>query len=361
MSRTPRKKPRRMAPPKDVPIVRMTTPAQMVAALPIQIGYTPQESLVVLCCHEPRGRMGLTFRLDLPSAEHERDVVDYVEQTVRGQQATRVVLVVYTDEADGEEKARGRLMNQLLAAFEDLIVTEALLVRGGRFWSYQCDDTRCCPGEGTPIDDAAESAAVQVLKLETLARGSGVVGTREDLEATIAGPTFLAEEAALDRCDESVAALLERVVERGLTQTRKEVVERWSRALTQMADPRWEPDDAEAVALTVSLLDVLVRDTVAGMWAEGDLTLRRLLESVARRTPGEYDAPICTLLAWVTYCDGAGTITSIALDRALRSDPEYSMAQILDHALRNAFPPEFLRDVTRRTKAALRERLEDAA
>ncbi|MCU1601593.1 MAG: uncharacterized protein JWO22_2302 [Frankiales bacterium] len=361
MSRTPRKKPRRTVPPKDLPVVRMTTPAQMVAALPLHLGYTPQESLVVMCCHEPRGRMGLTFRLDLPTVEHERDVVDYCAQTVRGQQATRVVLVVYTGEADGEERARERLMNQLLATFEDLVVTEALLVRDGRFWSYQCDDTRCCPVDGTPVDAAEESAAVQVLKLEQLTRGAGMLATREDLERTIAGPVFLAEEAALDRCDEAVDALLEAIAAEGLRSTRGTALARWRVALEAMADPRWEPDDAEAVALTVSLSDVVVRDAVAGMWEQDDLTLRRLLESVARRTPGLYDAPVCTTLAWVTYCDGAGSITSIALERALRSDPEYSMAQILDHALRNAFDPDFVRDVTRRTRAAVQERLDEAA
>jgi hypothetical protein len=82
---------------------------------------------------------------------------------------------------------------------------------------------------------------------------------------------------------------------------------------------------------------------------------------VARQTPAPYDAPICTLLAWVTYCDGGGSITSIALERALRSDPDYSMAQLLQHALSNTLPPDFVRDVTRRTRSALKERLEEAA
>ena len=97
------------------------------------------------------------------------------------------------------------------------------------------------------------------------------------------------------------------------------------------------------------------------MWEDGDRTLRRLLEAVARQTPAGYDAPVCTVLAWVTYCDGAGTITSIALERALLSDPDYSMAQLLQHALSNALPPDFVRDVTRRTRVAVQDRLEGAA
>ncbi|MFN2539484.1 MAG: DUF4192 family protein, partial [Mycobacteriales bacterium] len=60
-------------------------------------------------------------------------------------------------------------------------------------------------------------------------------------------------------------------------------------------------------------------------------------------------------LAWVTYCEGAGSITNIALDRALASDPGYLMALMLRTALDNAMSPEFLRGTTSRIQAALEE------
>ena len=107
--------------------------------------------------------------------------------------------------------------------------------------------------------------------------------------------------------------------------------------------------------LAASLQDVLVRDGVAALWEEGERCLHRLLEEVARHAPTAYDAPVCTTLAWVTYCEGGGSITSIALERALRSDPEYSMARLLRHAMDNAVPPDLLRRVTRRTREALEE------
>src|SRR5689334_13928013 len=138
-----RSKPRRNDSTK--PVLRMTTPAQVVASLPVSIGYTPTESLVVVCCHEPRGRSGLTLRVDLPAADREAGVVEQVEAIVRRQRATRVILVVYTDEPDGTVTARRALIDLLLDAFADLVVTEALLVRQGRFWSYVCDRAACCP------------------------------------------------------------------------------------------------------------------------------------------------------------------------------------------------------------------------
>lgn len=354
MRRTPRKKPRRLQPP-STPVVRMTTPAQVVAALPVSLGYTPTESLVVVCCHEPRGRMGLTMRIDLPPHGLEQHTLDYVEEVVRGQEATRVVMVVYTDEPDSGHRARAGFMEELLDAFDDLVVTEALLVRQGRFWSYTCENEACCPAAGRPVDEAADSAAVQVLTLEHASLGEGQLGTRADLEASIAPPTFLAEEEALQLFELAAESYEIAVTERGVAAARTEALAAWRRALDSTADPRWQLPDDTAAALSASLRDKLVRDGVVAMWEEDDRDLRRLLAAVARRTPPPYDAPVCTALAWVTYCEGGGSLTSIALERALTTDPGYSMAQILRHALTNALPPEHVRDITRRTREVLEE------
>lgn len=348
MSRSRRPRPQQPAPA----VVRVTTPGQLVAALPVSLGYTPSESLVVVCCHEPRGRLGLTMRVDLPEPEHEDALVAQVDAVVRRQHATRVVLVVYTEAPDGELRARAALMEGLLDAFDDLVVTEALLVRAGRWSSYLCE-LPCCPPGGTPVAEAAESAAVQTLRLEHAARGLAQLGRREDLEASIAGPCLLAAAEAEQRCDEALERYAERILDRGIEQTRAEALARWRRAVALVEDPRRQLPAAEAAALVASLQDVQVRDAVAALWEERDNGLRRLLEEVARRTPASYDAPVCTTLAWVTYCDGGGSLTTIALDRALRAEPDYSMARLLRHALDHALSPDVLRGVTRRTRQAL--------
>ncbi|MCW2708247.1 MAG: uncharacterized protein JWM22_2089 [Frankiales bacterium] len=352
MRRTPRKRPRPLVPPK--PVVRFTTPAQLVASLPVSLGYTPTESLVVVCCHEPRGRTGLTMRVDLPGPRHEGALTEQVERIVRGQEATRVVLVVYTEEPDGAEKARAGLMRRLTDAFDDLVITEALLVRGGRFFSYRCDGA-CCPAEGRPIDEAADSAAVQTLRLEQLSRGESQLATREELEQTLAGPTRLEEQVALQRC-EQLLDLFESTCERaGPTEARRQAVQVWRTAVDEAEDPRREVTPMQAAGLAVSMTDLVVRDSVAALWEQDRPALRRLLEQVARRTPPPYDAAVCTTLAWVTYCDGGGSITAIALERALRSRPDYSMALLLRHAMDNALPPEFVRVITDRTREALKD------
>ena len=339
-----------MAPP--TPVVRVTTPGQMVAALPVNLGYTPTESLVVVCCHEPRGRTGLTMRVDLPEARHEEDLALQVEEIVRRQEATRVVLVVYTEAPDGEERARAGLIRRLSDALDDLIITEALLVRGGRFVSYVCEGA-CCPAEGHPVDAEADSPVVQTLRLEQLGRGESQLASREELERTLTGPGPQEEEIALQQCERALTLFADTCAEAGFGAARSEAIQAWRRAVGDAEDPRWQLPAMEAATLAVSLTDLITRDSVAALWQHDSPGLRRLLSAVARRTPSPYAAPVCTVLAWVTYCDGGGTITSIALERALRSQPDYSMALLLRHALDHGLPPEFVRTVTRRTREAL--------
>ncbi|HTL22935.1 MAG TPA: DUF4192 domain-containing protein, partial [Mycobacteriales bacterium] len=170
--------------------VRLTTPAQMVASLPLWLGYVPTRSLVVSCLHEPRGRVGLTLRFDLPPAALEQDLVEEAVARVAHQQPTRVLVAVYTDEADGlRQRARAALVEQLCDELQDalpgLVVSEAVLVRGARFWSYLCDSSRCCPAEGTPVSAASADGPVQLLEAEQVLRGQVVLPDREALARSL--------------------------------------------------------------------------------------------------------------------------------------------------------------------------------
>jgi hypothetical protein len=129
----------------------------------------------------------------------------------------------------------------------------------------------------------------------------------------------------------------------------------WRRAIDEAADPRWELPPMEAAALAVSLGDVLVRDAIAATEEADSDAVRRLLEHLVQRTPAPYDAPVCTLYAWMIYLDGAGTVVSILLERALATDPDYSMAHILTTALMGSMPPELLRAITVKTRQALED------
>ena len=98
------------------------------------------------------------------------------------------------------------------------------------------------------------------------------------------------------------------------------------------------------------------RDEVATWTLHDRDALMSLLVALARQSVPPYDAPVCTLLAWVAYADGNGGLANVALERVAVSDPDYSMAQLLRQALDAQIPPSQVRRVLRGTRGELRRR-----
>lgn len=335
--------------PKPTPqpvTARLTTPAQMVASLPLWLGYVPTRSLVVACLHEPRGRVGLTLRFDLTPEDLEQDLVEEVVARVAHQQPTRVLVAVYTEEPDGRrQRARAALVDQLCDELQDalpgLAVSEAVLVRGGRFWSYLCDDARCCPADGTPVSAGSQDAPVQLLEAEQVLRGQVVLPDRETLARSLAGPDLLAACHALS-CGSAVQRLPGTA---GKEAWRERLAARWADLAREVREGAERIDTEELADLVVSLRDVLLRDALLAQHTADELG--PLLRVLVRFAPPPYDAPVCTALAWLLYCDGGGAEVTVLLERALRTDPAYSLATLLAEVVLSQVPPSTVRTVTR--------------
>jgi hypothetical protein len=335
--------------PTSQPVTaRLTTPAQMVASLPLWLGYVPTESLVVACCHEPRGRIGLTLRFDLPHEDLEQELVEEVVRRIAHQRPTRVLVAVYTEEADDRVRARGPLVaelaDQLRVDLPGLRITEAVLVRDGRFWSYLCDDRRCCPAEGTPVSAGAGDPEVALLEAEQVLRGQVVLPDREALARSLAGPQLLAAAAARQRCEAAVERHADTCLG-GRAAWRERWLLRWAETVELFSLPPAALDAQDAALLATSLQDVLLRDSLAA--EHSPERLLPVLAELVRTTPDPFDAPVCTLFAWMTYCAGGGAEVTICLERALRTDPGYSLAKLLGDVMLGQVPPEAVRRITR--------------
>ena len=330
----------------------------MVASLPYWVGFEPTESLVVVCCHEPRGRVGLSMRFDLPAGGpgHDgprRDLVHQVAARVRHERASRVVLAVYTDEGDGPAgRPRQGLIDALSCALSELVVTEAVLVRGGRFWSYLCERPSCCPPRGRPVEAGSASAPVRLLQAESVLSGRAVLPDRAAVVASLAAPPLPTAAAARLRCRRCEDVLASSVLADGVQDTREASRSAWLDAVGRFRVPPGALDDVEAAALAVSLVDVVVRDGVLGLWREDDCGLPLLLTELCRRTPPPYDAPVCTVLAWVSYAAGGGALVGVSLDRALATDPDYPLALLLAEALVRQVSPRSMRDALQSSRPA---------
>jgi hypothetical protein len=88
-------------PPGDPPPavggrVRLSSPGELIAALPVLIGFHPEDSLVLVGMAGPelRGRVGLTVRVDLPSGRDVRRVCTDAVSVLAGSGPDRAVAVV---------------------------------------------------------------------------------------------------------------------------------------------------------------------------------------------------------------------------------------------------------------------------
>jgi hypothetical protein len=163
-------------------------------------------------------------------------------------------------------------------------------------------------------------------------------------------PTFLAAAAARQLLDVTHAEHVRELGRDDPQAVHRHDVERWRAAVAAADDPRQRPSDVEAAALVVSLLELPVRDEVLSWAANESAALLGLLRDLAARTVPPYDAPVCTVLAAVAWSQGDGALANVALDRAARADPGYSLAALLREGLAQQVPPSVVRRWLRATR-----------
>jgi hypothetical protein len=315
----------------------------MAAAVPHLVGFRPEESLVVISLRGPRKRIGLTMRFDLPAAKYDEHLAGEVAARLEADGASHALVACCTAQpGDSPDLPRadliGRIQDEVQA--RDIAVIDALLIRDGRWWSYLCDDIECCPLDGTVIGDATDVAAAHALV------GRSMLPDRTSLVDSIRPVEFLAREAmgqALDRVGTRIA---ERVLNGEVEAVRAETAALVADLADRYADPTTAGlTDDEAARVIVGLFDVLGRDAVLTSSIGRDLdVMQALFAELCRRAGPPDDAAVCTVLAWLAYAAGNGGLANVALERAYRSDPDYSLAEILREALHRQVPPSLLRE-----------------
>ncbi|MCW2679705.1 MAG: uncharacterized protein JWM62_1106 [Frankiales bacterium] len=307
------------------PVARLSSPGDLVATVPSLCGFVPQDSLVLLSLRGARRRLGLTIRLDLPPAALQPEVVPALVDRVVQDGGSAAVLVLYADAPD--PALASRVQSACEAA--GVRVVESLHVSGDHWTSYLCSGP-CCPEGGTPVGEAPA-----LVRAEHALDGRAVLGSREDLVRALAPPAAPVDVTgarawwAAARRDDVLALAREALDDR-------------------------EVPAATAAALAVALHDVQVRDEVATWALDRSDALLALVEQVVRQVGAPWDAPACTLLAWVAYARGDGARANVALERALRSDPQHPLALLLQAALEGAVPPAEVRRLLLETARALR-------
>jgi hypothetical protein len=220
---------------------------------------------------------------------------------------------------------------------------DALLVTDDRVWSYVCDEAECCPPEGRLR--AKDSTGATTLAAAHALHGDAVLPNREAVVASVAAVGGVTALSMLQACNRMADEVIDELEHGRLTEESLGFLEEM---LARYADRPAEMAHDDAANLTVRLLDIPFRDKVIGRLARNDEELAGLIRAAARLAQPPYDAPIASVLAMAEYMSGSGVAALAAAERALATNPDYSLAQLVQECIERQLHPKEVRRVWRR-------------
>ena len=311
-------------PPSEPPrTLTVRTEADLLAVIPTSFGFHPEESLVMMVVAGDGHPM--FARVDLPVGPEEADAaaVELVQAAIVNR-GDSVVLVAYTDDEDAAFRGLVHVVGELADAGFGLMLA---MRADGRRWY------RVLPGpedlEGVPYDLESHpiTAAAVMAGQVTHAR-------RDDLAQSL----LPRDPDLVDAVAVAHAALP--AVEPDEMHTEARWLDDWVTARLDAGEGIGEvdPDD---VARVVRDLAVSALNEVAGVTLDraGAAAHVRLWTDVVRHCPLDLLAPAAGVLALASWLEGHGAMAWCAIDRALQSDPDCTMARSVGHLLEAAVPP----------------------
>ena len=366
--------------------IHLSGPADVLAVLPYQFGFHPRDCLVAVSLHGTR--MGMLQRIDLPPPEHVGEAVAAMIAPLR-QDDPRAVLLIGFEEREGESRA---MLDEMAGACraDGVEVTDRIIVRGGRWFVPDCH-LSCCPPEGLSLPAPGEIPAVaefvgrEICPLpdrsalaDRLEPGSPLRGRVVSQQAR----KYLATRLeATDSLRSELKAWGTTPIAGGPTLDgyRASELALWSVVLCDDDDavPIQTLPARDLAVLAVSLTDVDLRDGLiawlcAGpmprelvnprllvllsralphpLWLDRDIgdvqqviglqRVERRLCQLCASLPDGWAVSALTALACFAWWRGDGALTRVALERALRADPQYRLARLLERMVDLGIRPE---------------------
>ena len=308
----------------------LTSPHDLLAAIPFLIGYHPQDSLVLVALKDEA--VGMAMRVDMPvgvSAEG----YDLLASHFLRDGADGAFIVAYVGE--GAVDPENVLINTSAALVRAGIdIKESLIVRNNRFRSMICSDLTCCPPEGSAIPDLGSSriAAEHVI--------AGHPMPFENVDGLVQSI------AALPSSFESVWA--DEVQAFWVSSDSEEIQELQRDGATAIIDLVGEyregrgAEDRELAARVIGRLsDIQVRDFALGSHTDESADYYwAMWRDLLRIAPRGFVAPIACLFAAMAYERGEGALAHKGLDRGLGDDDQYSLAHLLRRVFTAGWPPQ---------------------
>jgi hypothetical protein len=333
----------------------MTSPHELLAVVPYLLGFNPTNSIMVLCLRDHR--LGLAQRLDLPRSENAHDVASALLPSLITENPDAVIIIGIEDN-EGESLPALEALTKALQS-KDMRIHDRLVVRDGRWRSLDCHSPSCCPAEGSPV---AEPEDVSGVVAEFVGWGVAPYLDRKSLAREVEAGAKATAVATVIRSGEEAGDCL--------AVSRAELFAVWPRVL----DPDGLAITVEDAALAaLSLLDIEIRDAMVAWLCPGTLGLDKFSEDIQKflsglgngrdiedidrvttgaqnaiqarlirlcaMLPDDHAASALALLASFTWWRGDGALARVALARALRCDPHYRLALLLEQMVDLAIRP----------------------
>ena len=307
----------------------LTSPHDLLAAIPFLIGYHPEDSLVVVSIKD--NAVGMAMRIDYP-VDIPQGAYDLLASHLQRDAATGALLVAYVPagRSDGEV-----VLTDASSALTRIGIAtdESLLIQRGRYRSVLCQDQSCCPAEGSLIPEIDGSR----IAVEHVVAGRAMpFANLQALTDSIASLPVAAEQRWIDQVKSfqvsSSAADLTKLQRDGATAVIDLAGEFASGRIGQ---------DLELTARVIGRLsDIQVRDFALGSHDEENVdTYFQMWRHLMRIAPDGFIAPVASLCAALAYESGDGALAHRALDRALADVNGYSLALLLRRVFTAGWPP----------------------
>lgn len=330
------------APGPSAPLtLRLRTPDDLLATVPVVLGFEPRDSLVLLSFGADgrarpdgstgRGATGPHLRIGLPEPDDPpallAEVVEAAVAPCRRHGVASVAAVVYTSDARLGAAAAARVEASCAAAG---ITVLALLRADGRRW-YDAGDAVGAEGGAAPYRNESHP-----VRAAAVLHGRVVLGSREELAELLAP------------ADEEVRGPVATAVARRGSPLPGPAESRWvGDTVTRAARAGTPLGVEEAARLVVALRLGRHRDAAwAGVGRAEAARHVDLWLDLVRRAPDGWRAGPAALAALTAWLDGSGALAWCAVDVCLEEEPGHPLGVLVRDFLEAAAPPSWWGEVT---------------
>ena len=306
----------------------LTSPHDLLAAVPFMVGYHPKDSLVAMALRDDKVVMAM--RVDFPDPDLILATSETIAMHLIREQASEAIVVGYlpTNTLETDSLA---IVREVIAR-HDIVVKECIAVRGDRFRSNLCQDIGCCPPEGNPIPLLTDSRVTA----EQVAAGNPLPYL--DLDE-------MKRSIAAQPADKELNKLIKKIADIDYDSDEVTLLQRQGvNAIIELAmefkGAGFSGNKALIALVLARLLDLQVRDYAMGMSTEESCEqLWDMWRWLLRIAPRGYVAPVAVIFAIMSYERGDGALAQRALDRAFEDSAKYQMAKLLRRTFAAGWPP----------------------